>query len=228
MYYSSLRIISQENKNDANLTREEVKERVSSKGVVVSERTEFIGIPRFFYTKISTRKEPYSEESFLNEFSSCITFGGETYVDSSHDTPFPSSACKFTSVQRLDFEPGKIIVGKNCQLQGTCIVSYSSVTIGDDVLFGCNVSIMDCDGHAVDRFESAEDELETLSVMPVKIENNVWIGNDVTILKGVTIGTGAVIGANSVVTKNVEPNCIYAGNPAKFIRHIKSKRPMNP
>lgn len=48
----------------------------------------------------------------------------------------------------------------------------------------------------------------------------MFIGNDVKVLKGVTIGDNSVIGAGSVVVKNVEANSIYAGNPARFIKHV--------
>ncbi len=53
----------------------------------------------------------------------------------------------------------------------------------------------------------------------VTIENDVWIGLNSVIMSGVTISNGAVVGANSVVTKNIGPYEIWAGNPAKFIKH---------
>ena len=56
---------------------------------------------------------------------------------------------------------------------------------------------------------------------PIKICDKVWIGFNAIVLKGVTIGNGAIIGAGAVVTKNVEPNCIIAGNPAVVIKKIK-------
>ena len=56
---------------------------------------------------------------------------------------------------------------------------------------------------------------------PVKIGKNVWIGSDSTILPGIEIGDGAIVGAGSVVTKNVEPNTIVCGNPAKFLKNIE-------
>lgn len=49
------------------------------------------------------------------------------------------------------------------------------------------------------------------------IGNDVWIGYRATILSGVKIGDGAVVGAMAVVTKDVEPYCIVAGNPARTI-----------
>jgi acetyltransferase-like isoleucine patch superfamily enzyme len=56
--------------------------------------------------------------------------------------------------------------------------------------------------------------------LKVIIEDNVFIGAHSTILKGVTIGKNSVIGACSVVTKNIPPNEIWAGNPAKFIKFL--------
>ena len=54
----------------------------------------------------------------------------------------------------------------------------------------------------------------------VHICENVWIGAGATILPGVTVGKNAVVAAGAVVTKNVEPNTIVGGNPAKFIKNI--------
>ena len=53
---------------------------------------------------------------------------------------------------------------------------------------------------------------------PVSIGNNVWIGARVIVLPGVTIGDGAVIAAGSVVAKDILPNSISGGVPAKFIQ----------
>ncbi len=57
--------------------------------------------------------------------------------------------------------------------------------------------------------------------IPTLVKINASIGSSATILCGVTIGEKAIVGAGSVVTKDVPPNTIVAGNPAKSIRGIK-------
>jgi acetyltransferase-like isoleucine patch superfamily enzyme len=55
------------------------------------------------------------------------------------------------------------------------------------------------------------------------IGNNVWIGAKATVTKGVTIGDNVVIGANSVVTRDIPPNSVAAGAPARVIRSIGAR-----
>lgn len=53
---------------------------------------------------------------------------------------------------------------------------------------------------------------------PIHIGNHVWIGARATILKGVTIGDGAVVAAGAVVNKDVPPNTLVGGVPARIIK----------
>jgi acetyltransferase-like isoleucine patch superfamily enzyme len=53
----------------------------------------------------------------------------------------------------------------------------------------------------------------------------VWVGAHTTILKGVTIGDRSVIGAGSVVTRDVPPDCMAAGSPARVLRPIRRESP---
>ena len=54
---------------------------------------------------------------------------------------------------------------------------------------------------------------------PITVGDDVWLGAGVTVTKGVTIGSGAIVAAGSVVTKDIPPNTVYGGSPAKFIRN---------
>lgn len=60
-------------------------------------------------------------------------------------------------------------------------------------------------------------------IIPTKVEKNASIGTNTTILCGITIGRNAIVGAGSVVTKNVPPNTICIGVPARIIKTIKNK-----
>ena len=55
---------------------------------------------------------------------------------------------------------------------------------------------------------------------PIHIGENVWLGANVTVLGGVTIGDNAVIAAGAVVTKNIPPNTVAAGVPARVVRTL--------
>lgn len=90
------------------------------------------------------------------------------------------------------------------------------VHIGDRVLFGPGVQVYAVT-HPVDPGERAA---HTESCRPVRIGSDCWVGGNATILQGVTIGAGVTVAAGSVVTKDVEPYCVVAGNPAKVIRRL--------
>lgn len=96
------------------------------------------------------------------------------------------------------------------------ILDEAEVRIGDNCFIGPNVSIFTA-CHPLDA-ENRNKALEWSE--PVTIGNNVWIGGAATILPGVTIGDNVVVGGGSVVTKDVAPNTIVAGNPAKLIKVI--------
>lgn len=91
------------------------------------------------------------------------------------------------------------------------IYCFNDIEIGQGVAISEEVIIRDSDNHSLlyDGYEMSK---------PIKIGNHVWIGFRAAILKGVTIGDGAVIAAGSIVTKDVPPNCIAAGVPAKVIK----------
>ena len=54
--------------------------------------------------------------------------------------------------------------------------------------------------------------------MPIKIENNVWIGAHSVVLPGVQIGNHSVIGAGSIITKDIPPYSVAVGNPARIVK----------
>ena len=116
----------------------------------------------------------------------------------------------------------RVEIGDNSGISGGVIYAYSSIKIGQYVNIGANVCIYDTDFHPLDYIERRNNNLLVVKSAPIVIEDDVWIGAHSLILKGVTIGRGAVIGAGSVVVKDIPPFTLWAGNPAKFIRALKS------
>ncbi len=96
------------------------------------------------------------------------------------------------------------------------ILDEAEVRIGDNVMIGPNCSLITVTHHP----DALERNKGLMRGLPITIGNNVWIAANVVVLPGVTIGDNAIVGAGSVVTKDVEPNTVVAGNPAKFIRKI--------
>lgn len=89
------------------------------------------------------------------------------------------------------------------------------ITLGDNVFIGPKVNLITI------NHDANPDNRSATYGRPIVIEDKVWIGINSTVLPGVKIGHGAIIGANSVVTKDVAPNTIVAGNPARFIKNIE-------
>ncbi len=109
-----------------------------------------------------------------------------------------------------------ITIGKNVFINsGCCFQDQGGIEIGDDVLIGQQVVI------ATLNHDLIPQDRANMSPAPVKICDDVWIGAHATILSGVTIGKGAVVAAGAVVTKDVPPNAVVAGVPAKIIKIIK-------
>jgi acetyltransferase-like isoleucine patch superfamily enzyme len=112
-------------------------------------------------------------------------------------------------------------IGDNVGLSGCSITALERVTIGNRVLVGAGVLIVDTDAHPL----HPADRLRGLppAISPVEIADDVFIGARAIILKGVHVGQGAVIGAGSVVTSDVPAFKIAAGNPARVVAEVKER-----
>lgn len=109
-----------------------------------------------------------------------------------------------------------IHVGDNFYAGFNCtILDMAEVRIGDNCLIAPNVGIYTA-GHNINPIYRHK----TGFAKPITIGNNVWIGGHCAIIGGVEIGDNSIIAAGSVVTKDVPPNSIMGGNPAKKIKDI--------
>lgn len=112
--------------------------------------------------------------------------------------------------------PENVKIGNNVSIaEFVHIWGGGGIEIGDDVMIASHTAIT-----SITHDPQAKIYRGTLIKKKVKIGNNVWIGAGSVILPGIIIGDGAIIGAGSVVTKDVPPNTIVAGVPAKPIRNL--------
>jgi acetyltransferase-like isoleucine patch superfamily enzyme len=116
-------------------------------------------------------------------------------------------------------DPEFTIMGNRVTLnEGVILLTFdseSTITIGNNVTISYGVNLiaggLDSSG-GVNRREHI--------MAPIVIEDNVWIAAQAVILSGVTIGHGAVIAAGSVVNRDVPPNTLVAGVPARVIKTL--------
>ena len=130
---------------------------------------------------------------------------------------------------RVDFSFGnqlhdrpELRVGDHTFIGHGCSLNVAeSLRIGSHCLLAGGVRISDYDGHPVDaERRRALEPTPPEGIRPVVIGDDVWVGTGVLILKGVTIGDRSVVGAGAVVTRDVPPDVIVAGNPARVVRHL--------
>lgn len=107
--------------------------------------------------------------------------------------------CMISFGAKLDCCSGKIIIGDRC------VITH-----------GCVILSHDASEKRIHRKNEVEET--------VRLGNDVFIGVNSIILKNVIIGDNSIIGAGSVVTKDVPPNVVVAGNPAKIIRKLTSDK----
>jgi UDP-2-acetamido-3-amino-2,3-dideoxy-glucuronate N-acetyltransferase len=110
-------------------------------------------------------------------------------------------------------------VGRRCKVSSHTFVC-EGVTIEDNVFIGHGVTFIN---DSYPRATAEGGHLQTEQDWKVEktvVKRGASIGSGVTILANVTIGENAIVGAGSMVTRDVPPNTIVAGNPAKVLRSI--------
>ena len=142
---------------------------------------------------------PYTEE--YNALAKEL-FGHDVFADGGFVMPGLTGVC---------FD--RVKLGKGVMIMNNCLMmARGGITIDDHAMVAANAQLISNNHDLHDRM--------LLTCKPVHIGKDVWIGAGATILPGVTVGDNAVVAAGAVVTKDVAPNTIVGGNPAKLIRVI--------
>jgi acetyltransferase-like isoleucine patch superfamily enzyme len=172
------------------------------RGIPVGKSPEIFG-------KCILRKGPRSK----------IVIGNHVQIISSS---WRSSTANCTNSKLRTYYPTScIILGDHSGMTGGAIIARSkTIRIGERCMLAPNVTILDSDFHIAWPPERRFDTWETDIDKDVTLERNVWVGMGTIILKGVTIGENSVIGAGSVVVRDIPPNCVAGGNPARVLKTL--------
>lgn len=121
------------------------------------------------------------------------------------------------------------IIGKNCNINSHCFIE-NDVIIGNNVTIKCGVYVwngirINDNAFIGPNVTFINDKYPRSQVYPSQylttfIEENASIGAGSIIIGGLTIGKNAMIGAGSLVTKNIPPNQLWMGSPAKFVKNL--------
>ena len=111
-----------------------------------------------------------------------------------------------------------IRIGNGTRLNGAGIQAYTPISIGPRCILGSTI-MFDSDFHPVDP-QHRHDPSAPVECAPISVGANVWIAGQSAVLKGVTIGDDSVVAFRAVVTKDVPPNVVVAGNPARVVKRL--------
>ncbi|GAB3281484.1 sugar O-acetyltransferase [Larkinella harenae] len=111
-----------------------------------------------------------------------------------------------------------IRLGKRVFINHACsFLDIGGITIEDDVQIGPRVNLTS-ENHPLDPGDR-----KTVLPGAIVIQRNAWIGAGATLLPGVTIGENSIVAAGAVVSRDVPPNTVVAGIPAKVVKSLEGE-----
>ena len=104
---------------------------------------------------------------------------------------------------------------------GLVALDVARIAIGDDVQIGPNVQLLT----PTHPLEAEPRRAKWEAAAPITVGDNVWLGGGVIVCPGVTIGNNTVVGAGSVVTRDLPPDVLAVGTPARILRPLPGPAP---
>ena len=139
----------------------------------------------------------------------CIEIGSDVYVRS------------YCSFEILGVPPTPLLrLGDRVQCgHGVRFVAVNGIFIGADAGVGHGSTVTDTIHDYKGVEEGAAMWRAPLKLgRPLNLEDGCWVGNNCVVTGGITVGAGAIVGANSVINRDVPPETIVIGNPARIVR----------
>jgi acetyltransferase-like isoleucine patch superfamily enzyme len=162
------------------------------------------GVPRAFACCEAINRLPYADQDAIRRAWTELT--GRAIDE------------RFRLVPPVHSDHGlELRVGANVFVNHGCTLNdMGGIEIGDDTMIGPNVSLL-TSGHPT----AVAGRRRGITIAPIRVGVDVWIGAGATVLGGVTVGDGAVVAAGAVVTHDVPPATLVAGVPARAIRALR-------
>ena len=109
-----------------------------------------------------------------------------------------------------------LVLEKGSYINRNCVIdcAHAPVVIGENVGIGFNCSFLTTNHN----YSNPLKRTGKVDGKKIEIKAGAWIGGGTIICPGVTIGNGCIVAAGSVVVKDCKSNCVYGGNPARFIK----------
>ena len=114
-------------------------------------------------------------------------------------------------------------IGRNCKISSHSFIC-EGVTIEDQVFIGHGVTFINDLYPRSTREDGSLQTDDDWTCIPTVVKQGASIGSGSTLLAGIRIGEKSIVGAGSVVTKDVPPNVVVAGNPARVMRSLEDNQ----